>query len=227
MNEPSPYLHDLTVRAAADFGEHTHASLILRHQGALVRPASSDARAARCDQVEARTGTGPCIQAMEQLYAVLLPSIRDDAADWPAWQQQALAERFTSVVAMPAHVAPGMDMALNLYSEDADPWDARFLLDADAHVQAIADALRTRIAQPDDEALVTLREALSTRTLIDQAVGVLMHANACSPSEALDVLLRMSLDSGVELARAARLVLRTLDVSTDLPAPPRPRGHDD
>ncbi|MFS0699538.1 ANTAR domain-containing protein [Cellulomonas sp. 179-A 4D5 NHS] len=225
MTELSPYLHELVVQAAAHFGDHTQASITFAHHGALVRPASSDDRSARCDQVEARTGAGPCIQAMGQLHAVLVPRVLD--ATWVEWRAQATVEGFVSALAMPARVAPGLDVALNLYSRVTDPWDAQALADADTHAQGIADAIRARLDSPTQLMDIALREALSTRAVIEQAVGVLMHANACTPDEAMASLLEMSTGTDLDVEQVARFVLRTLDVTTYLPEPPSPHPSSD
>ncbi|GEA86119.1 GAF and ANTAR domain-containing protein [Cellulomonas cellasea] len=227
MGELSPYLHELAVQAATHFGQHTQTSITFTYQGAVVRAASSDEPAARCDQVEARTGTGPCVQAMDQLHAVLVPRIPDDGDAWAQWRDQALAEGFVSAVAMPAHVRPGVAVTLNLYSGEPDPWDAQALLDADAHVQAVAVALRARLTEPVPTLDREVRRALDARALLDHAVGVLMHANASTPQEVSEVLSRMSIEGDLSLEQAAVLVLRSLEPSADVDALPTPNRPSD
>lgn len=60
------------------------------------------------------------------------------------------------------------------------------------------------------EEIAQLREALTSRSTIDQAKGMLMAQRGCTPDEAFGVLVKMSNDTNVRVADvAAALVYRT------------------
>lgn len=132
---------DAILREAVErIGSHTSCSLVLRHGAGFVRVASSDARSARCDEIEVLEHRGPCVQAMDHLSGVLVPDLSADER-WPAWRDEAISVGFRSAAALPAYVGDGTVLTLNLYSELLDPWDGDALVRADVHVQEVAALL--------------------------------------------------------------------------------------
>jgi len=77
-------------------------------------------------------------------------------------------------------------IALDLYSEDEEPWDTERLVRADMLAQQVARvmALCIRISEQtvmsDD-----LTAAVASRWTIDQAIGVVMAQNRCSAEEGI------------------------------------------
>jgi GAF domain-containing protein len=130
--------------AAAELGPDTHCSITLRHRDRLASVGSSDDRAGHCDSVEVRTGQGPCVAAMEQLSGVLVPDLHPETR-WPAWRAAALDAGFRSAAALPAYVDDETTIALNLYSDDLDPWDRERLVGMDGVIGRIAEAVRSRL----------------------------------------------------------------------------------
>ena len=134
-------LDDFAHRAADRMGSDTFCSITMDDEVTVHQVASNDPRAAAVDQVEARTGEGPCILAMKQLSAVLVEDIEDDTR-WPAWRHAALAAGFHSAAALPAYVSDTVTVAFNMYSEGLDGWGAGRFLDMDAYVQDLATAMQ-------------------------------------------------------------------------------------
>lgn len=129
--------------AAERIGGATSCSVILRMAQGLLRVASSDPRAAACDDAEVEERGGPCVLAMDQLSGVIVPDVSLETR-WPGWVAAAEAGGFRSGAALPAYVRDGVVLALNLYSEQPDPWDAEALVRADGYAQEVAEALRDR-----------------------------------------------------------------------------------
>ena len=204
----SPYLYDHAMRAATHFGNGTQASITFRHHRAVIRAASSDDASARCDQVEALTDDGPCVLAMERLHAVLIPHL-DDEPRWANWRKQAAHEGFNSALAIGAHVAPGMDVSLNLYSPATDPWDARALVAADGFTQRIARTMSLGM-QLSDLTEPLERVELTGPELIGQAVGATMDCNGCTADHALELLIGAAANRNVGLEEVAATVLLAL-----------------
>lgn len=131
----------ILVTAAEQIGGATSCSVILRLEQGLRRVASSDDRAAACDDAEVAERGGPCVLAMDQLSGVIVPDVSIETR-WPGWVAAARAGGFRSGAALPAYVRDGAVIALNLYSEQLDPWDAEALVRADSYAQEVARVLR-------------------------------------------------------------------------------------
>lgn len=127
--------------AAESLGGRTVCSLMISERGRLRQVASNDPRAAACDRVETRDGTGPCVVAMNQLSSVLVDDLDGDER-WPTWRRAALDNGFRSFVAFPAYVDDDVTVAANVYSEDLGTWSVAELLAMDTYVQRLADAVR-------------------------------------------------------------------------------------
>lgn len=216
----SSYLDALAVEVAGSFGDSAGSGITFEHHGAVLRVASSDDASARCDQVESRLGRGPCVEAVRTQRAVLLPGVEDDAR-WPEWTEQAVQEGYVSALAMPAPVAPGAAVALNVYFREPEPWDDAMLAVARRHARTIARAVEGRLT------LVTaarvageVHRVVEARVTVEHAVGAVMHCNACSPQDALEVLRRAVDDAGVSLEVASRIVVGVLSGAP--PTPPTP-----
>ncbi|MFS0701686.1 GAF and ANTAR domain-containing protein [Cellulomonas sp. 179-A 4D5 NHS] len=194
------------MQAAATFGSLTHASIMVQHEPTVLLAASSNEGAARCDRVEANTGTGPCLEAMLEQRVVHVPRI-DEGNDWAAWREQATHEGYVSAIAFPAYVAPGLRVALNLYSIVADAWSSDALREAADLARRVAGTVHTRLKLAGEQATPDTRSA---GELIDEAVGAIIVCNACTVQEALEAIRRTSAARGVEMHEAARAILWTL-----------------
>ncbi len=138
------YAHE----AAARVGVPTECSIIVRRHHLLADVASSGERAAHCDHVEVLAGEGPCVLAIQQLRGELVPDVLADDR-WPAWRDAAIGSGFRSAAALPGQVDADTTVALNMYSDELDPWDADALVGMDRLVQEMAEAIRTNATGPD------------------------------------------------------------------------------
>lgn len=137
-------LEGYAVGARERLGPDTHASIVIRRGQQVAFAGASDERAARCDQVEVREGEGPCITAMQELHGVLVTDVDADKR-WPVWADAASQAGFRSAAALPAYVDDETTIAVNLYSEDLDPWDRERLIGIDQYVQKVAEAVRLQL----------------------------------------------------------------------------------
>ena len=138
---------DRYAHGASDrLGPDTCCSITLKERGALMQVGSSDPRAAACDRLETELADGPCIQAMDQLSAVMVSETGHDGR-WPAWEAAAVANGFRSMVAMPGYVDDDTTVGVNMYSDRTDGWDAHRLVGMDVYVQEIADTVREQLSR--------------------------------------------------------------------------------
>lgn len=141
-DETFAYLDAFAQEASARLAVPTECSIIVRQVHLLRYAASSGERAAHCDRVEVAAGEGPCVSAIQQLRGELVPDIAADDR-WPAWKDAASELGFRSAAALPALVDAETTVALNLYSDELDPWDRDLLVGMDGYAQEIAEAIRT------------------------------------------------------------------------------------
>jgi hypothetical protein len=141
------------------------------------------------DEVQYRTGSGPCVQAIDlgQEVRAVLPN-----PDWPDFSEAAGEIDMRSVWSLPLPVGEDVLGALNLYSTGDRPWvpgsSTMGLLARQAGV-LLSNALTL---SRSEQLNVTLRRALETRTGIGQAQGVLMARQGITADEAFDILRRAS-----------------------------------
>lgn len=208
----SDYAREFAARAAVVLGHTTETSLTVRQHGVTLRAGSSTDAAARCDQVEARTDDGPCVDAMEQLTVQVIPDLTTEAR-WEPWRLQALQEGFTSAVAVPALVVPGVAVALNLYSRVSDPWTSELLTAGDSYAQLTASAVRLRLELAElEDATVGLYRRMSDSIAVERAVGAIMQANQCTEEEARRILDSATRHRKVSRRDVAETILRAMVV---------------
>lgn len=209
----STFPFELAHRAAAVLRADLEASITVRQLGLTVRAGSSTGAAARCDQAESLAGSGPCIEAMDQLTAGVIPVI-SDVDTWDAWRKQATHEGFVSAAAVPAVVDDNIAVALNLYSRSPDPWTGELLTAADGYAQITAAMVRLHLglAELEDGASGYYRQMSDTIT-IERAIGAIMQTNDCGEAEARKILESASLHRNVSQREVAETLLRALVVS--------------
>jgi hypothetical protein len=102
--------------------------------------------------------------------------------------------------------------ALNLYAVTANAFDAESRAAA-AQLTLLAAAVVTAVMRHYDEATLTdhLRTALSSRSVIDQAIGIIIGMQHCPVQTAFDMLRTVSQNRNVPLREvAADLVAKTV-----------------
>ena len=198
------------ARLAAGVVPLASCGITVRRDGQPLTVASSDERAERVDEVQYGAGEGPCL---ETLYTGAVIDVPDLAADsrWPAYQPHALGHGVRSSVSFPLTVEGTPVGALNLYGYVPNAFDAA----AHGHAQtfaaqaaaALTVVLRT-IGLTEDSA--HLERALISRTVIDQAVGILMAQQRCNADQAFALLRAHSQNNNRKLREvAADLITRT------------------
>lgn len=206
----SNYPHEFAVRASTVLGSNLEVSITMREHGLAIRAGSNTRASGRCDQVEAMTGVGPCIDAMDEFKVQIVPNIAVETR-WTEWKEQALQEGFVSAVGVPAFVEPGVSTALNLYARSADPWTPRLLAAADSYAQLVASAIRLRLEVAAlEDAAAGLYSTMSDATVTERAIGAIMRANQCSEEAARHILDSASRRRNVGVREVAETVLRSL-----------------
>jgi GAF domain-containing protein len=194
-----------TVPAAATCG------ITLSESGHEITVASADALARLLDEQQYELDTGPCLQALRTGRVVLADDLSVETR-WDGYPALAVAHGVRSVLSTPMLVGERPIGALNLYAVTAGVFDAD-AQSAAAQLTALAAAVATAALRHFDEASLTdhLRTALSSRSVIDQAIGIVIGMQRCPPETAFDVLRTVSQNRNIPLREVAvDLVARTV-----------------
>ena len=182
-------------------------SLSIILYGKPITVGSNDRAAWDADQVEFDTEDGPCVEALRD--GVVSGAV-DLATErrWPAWTAVASLLGFSSAAGIPAEVSPGQRIALNLYAPAPQAFDDATLGQATLFAEEVARTLpaAVRIFEADERA-TQLEQALASRSTIDQAIGVLMAQNQCTPDVAFGILRRASQNRNIKLRDVAAAII--------------------
>ncbi len=153
------------------------------------------------DATQYELDEGPCVAALRQSELVLAPRVGADRR-WPRYAAAAVRLGVRSQVGVPLTVDPkGTVAGLNLYSTVSE--------EISPEVRATAELFATHaaIAMENARERHTLNEALETRKVIGQAIGIVMERYSMDEDRAFAYLVRESSHGNVKLrAIAQRLV---------------------
>jgi len=189
--------------------------ITLSENGHVITVASADALARMLDEQQYELHDGPCLQAMRTGTAVLSDDLTVETR-WPGYPARAVAHGIRSVLSIPLLIGGRPTGAVNLYADKAHAFDADSTTAA-TQLTELAAATVTAALRHYDEATLTdhLRTALSSRSVIDQAIGIIIGIQHCPPETAFDVLRTVSQNRNIPLRQVATdLVDKTIDPAT-------------
>jgi GAF domain-containing protein len=177
---------------------------------ALTAPAWSghaiavDERATRLEALQQRDGAGPGPDALRAAHAIEVGDLRTEQR-WPAFARAAAGVGVLAIRSVPMLVQDGAPIGvLTVYggTEGAFGTPDRRLVDLIAGFATVA--VTGTMRSYDDTALsARLRQALVSRSAIDQAIGIVMAEQVCSAEKALTVLRVAARDRGTTLHKVA------------------------
>jgi GAF domain-containing protein len=154
------------------------------------------------DKVQYELGEGPCVDSLRRAHVVLAPDLRHDER-WPRFVPRAVEEGVKSQLAVRLYLDDsGLLGGLNLYSTtspDIHP-EAEGLADLFAAHAAIALGSATDREQ--------LNEALQSRKVIGQAIGIVMERYHISEDRAFQFLVRASSHGNIKMRDVAAELVR-------------------
>jgi GAF domain-containing protein len=212
------FLTEVAVVAARTVAEGLSAGITLQSDGQPATVASSDSRAAQVDEVQYLLDQGPCLHAMRSGQQV---GISDTAGDerWGGFGVRAVANGIWSSLSLPL-TADGIGGALNLYAPVPDAFGEAEIRRAEIFAASASAALALAARQASAAALTSqLREALASRSVIDQALGVVMAQVHCSSDEAFALLRAASQNRNVKLRDIAAEIVTSVSGLTPRPGP--------
>jgi transcriptional regulator with GAF, ATPase, and Fis domain len=196
------------------------AAITVRSGERLETMAATGARAAELDRSQGRRGQGPVVEALTYGEPRRVDDSRRERR-WPAHCGHAQELELLSSITLPMRVDGVAIAALSLYGRQPEAFggvshDIALLLAA----RGGATLAHARDYQASQRLVRQLQEALTSRSVIEQAKGVIMAREGCGPEEAFDILRRTSQRSHRKLHEVARRLV----ASVQAPTGPDPAG---
>ena len=176
-------------------------------------PVATNERLRELDEAQYELGEGPCLDAIREHETVVVDDLTADPR-WPSWGRAMVgALGIRSSLSFRLFTRPDRTWgALNVYATQPSAFTEEDVLQGQTVAALAAVALARSI---NDEQLV---QAIESRTVIGQAVGMLMERYRLDEDRAFDVLRRLSSHDNVKLRDLAAQVVAT----RELPEQPAP-----
>jgi len=160
----------------------------------------------RWDQEHAH---GPASESLGGSVAIVLNAESRDPR-WPHYRQRLQAVGYLSAVSLPLEVDRGYAGTLSFLAAERNVFTAEVMSHAFGFRELASRSLRlaTQVRRAS-EFTDQLRSALSSRTPIDIACGVIMGQNRCSYDEAFDILAKASSHRNMKLRHVAESMLES------------------
>jgi GAF domain-containing protein len=167
------------------------------------------------DELQYERGYGPCIDAGVSGTLLRVDDMRQEHR-WPDYAAVVVPRGVLSSVSVPLPLQTELVGALNCYSRQL----GSFTGSTDAAVELashVAVALSNAMTYHDAAALAEhMRAAMESRSVIEQAKGVIMAQNRCDAQRAFDILRRASQGRNVKLRDLAHeLVAQVASAAAD------------
>jgi GAF domain-containing protein len=213
------FLSDVTDLAVR-LGGPLSCSITLAEDGAPSTVAWSDDLASGLDETQYGDGEGPCLEALRTGASTHVEDMRTEVR-WPTFRRRAQQAGAQSSLSLPLAVTGTPIGALNLYSTQPRGFDAQLQRSLGIFAAQVAAAL-TMVVRQSQQAQVSaqLEQALASRTLIDQALGILMAEQRCTAEVAFTLLRAHSQNTNRKLRDvAADLIQRVSGAPPTLGTP--------
>jgi GAF domain-containing protein len=184
--------------------------ITLAQDGRVFTIASADALACQLDEQQYEHDTGPCLQSLSSGKVVTAVDLAVEER-WEAYPAIAMAHGIRAILSTPLIVGGKPVGVLNLYACAPGAFGAVDRQLAELLAGQAAIAITAALRRYDEVTLSDhLRVALSSRSVIDQAIGIVMAQRRCDPEEAFGALRTISQRRNIKLRTvAAELVEAT------------------
>lgn len=215
---------DTTLQRVADLTVRTiprcdAVGVTLMSNGDLSTHAATGGLVYEVDHYQYDIDQGPCLQAVRDREAFEIDDMDTDER-WPGFSRHAAQRGIHCSMSLPL-VARGETLgALNLYSRTP-----RAFNDADREMalifaaQAALALANTQTYSASVALAQQLREAVSSRAVIEQAKGIIMAQRCCEDDEAFAVLTAASQNANIKIRVLAQRIVRAAQRGENLPIP--------
>ncbi|HJQ00725.1 MAG TPA: GAF and ANTAR domain-containing protein [Jatrophihabitans sp.] len=200
------FLTELAHYASAQT-EHTCSVTVRTGNRPPYTVVSTDDLSLRLDEQQYHDGRGPCLEALATGVPVVVTDMAAESR-WQPYPARAAELGARSSISQPLISGEQVIGVLNMYAFKKITPDVGML----ARVAQLGDraagalAVGMRIAEQSTEN-ANLRTALTSRSVIDQAIGILMAQQLCTEQEALALLRQASQSRNVKLRDVAAQIV--------------------
>lgn len=161
------------------------------------------------DESQYEPGHGPCLDVAQSSGVVRIDDMSTETR-WPSFTRRALTVGVHSSLSVALPVQQSVVGALNLYGHSPGCFDADAVELAQTFAGYAAVAIANAHLSETNAALAdNMRKAMETRSVIEQAKGVLMGQHRCTAAQAFELLTRQSQATNRKLHEiAAEIVAR-------------------
>jgi GAF domain-containing protein len=197
-----------------------HVGISITHRdGSIETRSGSDQLVWELDEIQYAMKEGPCYDAIRGKGVVVVEHAPHDQR-WPRYMPAAAKKGLRAQLGVGLFDDEDALGGLNLYSTSAETVSGDAIAIAELFASQAAIALgRSRHANQ-------LNQALETRKVIGQAIGILMGKHRLTEERAFQFLVRASSTSNIKLRDVAAELVRTTNdeaiVGTIVPAPSAP-----
>lgn len=156
------------------------------------------------DAIQYSIEEGPCITAAAEARIVRSGSLDNDR-QWPRFGARVGRLGVHSVLSIPLLTPEGVLGAMNIYAHERDAFDEHAAMIGELFAVPAAIAVHNAQVLAQARRLTAqLQAALTSRSTIDQAMGILMSRVGCDPDEAFDRLRQISQSENKKLSTVAQ-----------------------
>jgi GAF domain-containing protein len=213
------FLNDLARLATDVITPPASCGITLDQSNQPLTVASSDALAAHVDEIQYGHDRGPCLEAMRTRQIVIAVDLATEHR-WGPYPANALSYGVHSSLSLPLTVNEDTRGALNLYAVTAHAFGPSEQQHAELFAGPASAALTGVTHQVHQVQLSEqLRAALSTRAVIDQALGILMGHHGCDSVTAFAILRESSQHQNRKLHDVAADMVKAVAGNGPQPSP--------
>jgi transcriptional regulator with GAF, ATPase, and Fis domain len=144
------------------------------------------------DAIQYGIGQGPCISAATEGHTVHSESLGADAR-WPTFGSKVARLNVHSALSLPLVTPDGVVGAMNIYAHRKRAFSERSVeLGKLFAVPAAISVQNAQVLAQAKRLATQLQNALSSRAVIDQAIGIMMSRSGCGADEAFSRLRALS-----------------------------------
>ena len=159
------------------------------------------------DDIQYLLDEGPCVSAVAEGRTVTSGNLGGEP-QWPRFGPRVGRLGVHSVLSLPLLVGDRVIGAMNVYAHPKGAFDTDSVRLGEAFAgPAAVSVANAQLLAEAQRVIEQLREALVSRAVIDQAIGIMMSRGGGSADAAFDRLRQMSNTENVKLAEVARLLV--------------------
>lgn len=214
LNEPAEDVGTVLVRLA-DVALRTipgvdMASISVATRDGIETAASTDEAARELDRLQYELQEGPCVDALldpDKAEVVVADMAHDQR--WPEYARAAADLGFRSQMGIKVFNERGSVGGLNLYSKQVDAFDDQTRATAEIF------AVHAAVAMDKARTVTSLGDALASRQIIGEAVGIIMHTYTINETAAFNYLVRVSQTTNTKVRDVAAQVVEAAVAEAD------------